>query len=169
MNLELLTEEPSMERALSILLPKILGSGHVWTIRSLHGKARLLGSLQNLLAGYASWVRVGDTKVVVLVDRDDDDCRTLKKFMEDAAKNVGLPTPRNADEGEGATVLNRIVVEELEVWFLGDGDALRTAYPDSPPDLSTSASSATRRRSQVGHGRDSKISSSGTGTSRAGS
>lgn len=135
MNIELLTEEPSMERALSILLPKILGPGHVWKIRSLRGKSQLLGGLQNLLAGYAYWARAGGTKVVVLVDRDDDDCLRLKKFMEDAAKNVGLSTHGNGGEGEEVTVLNRIVVEELESWFLGDADALRTAYPRLPAGL----------------------------------
>ena len=36
-------------------------------------------------------------------------------------------------------VVNRIVVEELEAWFLGDVEALMEAYPGVPPSLATKA------------------------------
>ena len=76
-------------------------------------------------------------KVAVLVDRDDDDCVALKKKLEDHAANARLTTP--ATGGTGFQVLNRIVVEELEAWLLGDAEALNRAYPKVPASLANQA------------------------------
>jgi hypothetical protein len=76
-------------------------------------------------------------KVAVLVDRDDDDCLVLKKQLEDHAANARLTTP--ASDGVSFQVLNRIVVEELEAWFLGDPEALNQAYPKVPVSLANQA------------------------------
>ena len=48
-------------------------------------------SLQRLperLAGYARWLPA-DYRIVVLLDRDDDDCHELKREMEATASRAG--------------------------------------------------------------------------------
>ena len=126
-NLEILVEEESAEAALWELLPKILGAGAQFRIHSHQGKQNLLKRLESRLRGYAHWIGA-DHLVVVLVDRDKEDCRILKRSLEDATIRAGLRS-KTAAAGEPFEVLNRIVVEELEAWFLGDPEAIRAAYP----------------------------------------
>ena len=66
---------------------------------------------------------------MVLVDEDRQNCRILKQKLETAVTRAGLVTKSSAEKSSMFQVLNRIIVEELEAWFFGDVDALRTAYP----------------------------------------
>jgi hypothetical protein len=134
-NLEVLVEELSAETALDHLLPKILGPGVPFAIRVFQGKTDLLAKLPNRLAGYSNWIRDTDTRIVVLVDRDDDDCIELKKRLEAMARDAGFVTPSTAGDESTPCLLLRIAVEELEAWFLGDVPAICTAYPRVPRSL----------------------------------
>jgi hypothetical protein len=116
LTLEILVEERSAARALDLLLPKIV-PGTAYEIREFAGKDMLLKRLPDRLRGYASRMAWESLKVVVLVDRDDDDCRVLKKRLEDLALGAGLTT---SVSGGSFQVLNRIAVEELEAWFFGE-------------------------------------------------
>lgn len=132
-------EEPSMKEAMETLLPRLLGEKSVdWRIIDHGSKGGLLKNLSDRLRGYAQW---GDPsiRVLVLVDRDKDDCRTLKAALERAANGVGLPTKAAPDHGGAFRVVNRIVIEELEAWFLGDVPALVAAYPGVSPNLASRA------------------------------
>jgi hypothetical protein len=130
--LEVLVEERSAETALNILLPKILGSDAIFQIRVFQGKHDLLSRLPARLAGYSTWVHSGQTRIVVLVDRDDDDCRELKQRLEEMVAKAGLTTRSTAATWAEVTVLPRIAIEELEAWFIGDVPALHAAYPRVP-------------------------------------
>jgi hypothetical protein len=66
-----------------------------------------------------------------LVDRDDDDCKELKKRLEKIAREAGLVTRATA-KGKPYSVANRIAIEELEAWFFGDWQAVCAAYPNVP-------------------------------------
>lgn len=134
MNLEILVEERSAEQALRALLPRIV-PGIAFEIRVFQGKSDLLRKLPNRLKGYATWITRADTCLVVLVDRDDDDCLTLKADMEKMASAAGLLTAAAASVSRRADVLNRIAVEELEAWFFGDVSTLCAAYPRVPASL----------------------------------
>lgn len=68
----------------------------------------------------------------MLVDRDDDDCRELKRRLDTAATQARLSSRSRPDPDGGFSVVNRVVVEELESWFLGDPAALRAAFPSLP-------------------------------------
>ncbi len=48
------------------------------------------------------------------------DRRRLKQELNPAAGRAGLQTRTSAGGGQSFQVLNRIVIEELEAWFLGD-------------------------------------------------
>jgi Domain of unknown function (DUF4276) len=125
-HLEVIVEEPSMEAALQVLLPRIL-HGVSSAIRPHQCKDELLARLPERLRGYASWLPRA-SRIVVLVDRDDDDCRELKVHLEQMARRAGLTTRSASRRGEYA-IVNRVVVEELEAWFFGDWEAVRRAYP----------------------------------------
>lgn len=138
MNLEILVEERSAERALGVLLPRIV-PGVYFEIRVFRGKIDLLKKLPHRLKGYASWITQADTCVVVLVDRDDDDCLTLKADIEQMVASAGLSTATAAPAGHRVQVLNRIAVEELEAWFFGDIPAICAVYPRVPSSLGQQA------------------------------
>lgn len=127
MHIEFLLEEPSAEAFFAEFLPKIVTDGTTWKLIAFQGKADLLANLKKRLKGYAAWLP-NDWRIVVLVDEDRGDCSKLKHQMEAAAKAAGLITKSRAKNGAFA-VLNRIAVEELEAWFLGDVEGLRSAYP----------------------------------------
>jgi hypothetical protein len=126
-HLVLLVEEPSMEAFLRGLLPRLLPQDRTFEVHPFQGKRDLLGKLEVRLRGYAVWLPA-DWRIVVVVDRDDDDCRVLKRQLETTARRAGLRTRSRSDNGQWQLV-NRIAVEELEAWFFGDWEAVRSAYP----------------------------------------
>lgn len=135
-HLEALVEEQSMEAVLEALLPRLIGSAP-FRIYSHNSKDTLLARLPRRLKAYRQMLQPG-WMVLVLVDRDDDNCRTLKDSLEREAAAADLVTRTNATGGE-FTVLNRIVIEELESWYFGDWQAVRKAYPRLPPRLASRA------------------------------
>jgi hypothetical protein len=134
MHLEFLVEEESCAEALKFLVPKIIDSQITFVTHVFQGKRELLNCLPARLQGYAKWLPQG-YRIVVLVDRDNDKCLRLKTTLENAAKDAGLTTRACADDRRRTQVLNRIVIEELEAWFLGDVEAIRIAYPRVPATL----------------------------------
>jgi hypothetical protein len=135
MHVEFLLEERSAEAALAPLLPSLLPPESTWSLHSFQGKPDLLAKLPSRLQGYArGWLR-DDYRIVVLVDADQDDCKQLKSRLEAAASAAGLRTRSAAGPVGQFVVLNRIAVEELEAWFIGDVEALVSAYPGVPRSL----------------------------------
>jgi hypothetical protein len=122
-------EEPSAEAALQILLPRLISCQLTFRFLVYNGKNDLLRKLPSRLSAYHGISVEGPLRVVVLVDQDNDDCHKLKNRLEDASRKNGLSTKTTANTGSHFLVLNRVVIEELEAWFLGDHDALVKAYP----------------------------------------
>ena len=93
-------EEPSMESALDILLPRLFENREVtWKIIDHGSKQRLLRDLPSRFAGYVARLAREEIKVLVVVDRDDDDCLVLKQSLEDAASAAGL---RSRSQSQGS-------------------------------------------------------------------
>lgn len=134
--LEILVEELSAELALRSLLPKIL-PGVAFEIRVFRGKPDLLKKLPQRLAGYAAWPGTAEARLIVLVDRDDDDCTDLRRQLDAIAVRAGF-----SPHGPERRVVNRVAIEELEAWFFGDIEAVVAAFPRIP--LNTAAKSAFR-------------------------
>lgn len=126
-HVEVLVEEPSMEAFLRELLPRVLPQGRTFDVHHFQGKSDLLDKLSPRLLGYAQWLPE-DWRIVVVVDRDDDDCLRLKRQMEDMAQQAGLRTRTQAGTSQWQLV-NRIAIEELEAWYFGDWQAVQAAYP----------------------------------------
>ncbi len=126
MHIEFLLEEPSSEAALSNLLPKLLQKEDSWKFITFNGKSDLLDSLEKTLRGYSKWIDES-IRIVVLLDRDSQNCIALKQDIEAKAIKSGLTTKSSSPTT--FQLVNRIAIEELESWFLGDANALRTAYP----------------------------------------
>lgn len=126
-HLEILVEEPSMEAFLRELLPRMLGPEVSFRIYPYQCKDDLLDKLPSRLQGYDSWLPE-NYRIVVVIDRDDDDCAELKNRMEQMAAKAGLHT-RTAAANKAWQVVNRIAIEELEAWYFGDWEAVRQVYP----------------------------------------
>ncbi|MCP8687153.1 DUF4276 family protein [Marinobacterium sedimentorum] len=118
-------EEISMEAALEQLMPKLLDDIEFEIFR-FQCKDDLLKNLPARLRAYSTWLPP-EWAILVLVDRDNSDCRELKQQLEGIAQAAGLQT-----KSQGVArfqVANRIVIEELEAWFFGDWVAVKAAYP----------------------------------------
>ena len=129
---EILVEEPSMEAFLNELLPRLLPEGRTFTVHSFQGKNDLFRKLEARLRSYASWLPQ-DWRIVVVVDRDNDDCQCLKQKMETIAAQVGLQSRTRSPSCW--QLVNRIVIEELEAWYFGDWEAVVSIYPKLPRTL----------------------------------
>lgn len=138
-HIEILVEEYSMEVVLRILVPKIVGNLS-FNVYPYQGKQDLLNQLPARLRGYRKWLP-DDWRVVVVMDRDDDDCTALKKRLEGMATQAGLISRTRHRRGN-YQVANRLAIEELEAWYFGDWHAVVTAYPR----LSTTIAQAARYR-----------------------
>lgn len=138
MHLEFLVEEPSVEAALTHFLPRVIGSDTSFAIHVYRGKPDLLTKLPARLRGYRSWLPA-DWRIVVLIDRNGQDCRVLKDRMEETAVGAGLVTKTVAIGAQRFQLVNRLAIEELEAWFFGDVEAMRQAYPKVPATLGMKA------------------------------
>ena len=130
-HLEFLVEERSMEAFLRALLPSLLPEGRTFEIHAFQGKTDLLHKLESRLRAYARWL-TEECRIVVMIDRDNDDCGALKAQLEETAGRARLLTRSNAGERPWQLV-NRVVIEELEAWYFGDWQAVRAAYPRVSP------------------------------------
>ncbi len=130
MHIDVHVEEESAEEALRHLLPKIIAGRADFRIINYRGKHSLLAKLPARLRAYDKRIRAGeDLKLVVLIDRDGDDCRALKARLDNMAATAGLATKSQPDRDNRFVVVNRLAIEELEAWFLGDAAAVRAAFP----------------------------------------
>lgn len=125
-----------MEELLRTLLPRLIPQ-LTFDIFTFLSKDDLLKKLPERMRGYARWLPE-DRRIVVVVDRDDDDCIQLKAQLERVAHEAGLSTRSTAGRGI-VKVINRIAIEELEAWYFGDWQAVRAAYPKVPATIPNKA------------------------------
>lgn len=111
-----------MKKTLETLLPKLgVTKDHVLILEH-QGKSDLEESWRRKLP---RWNTPGD-RFLILRDADGGDCRSLKNQL--------LQVAEQCDKQDRVSV--RIVFQELESWFLGDAQALRSAgylKPDQNP------------------------------------
>jgi len=135
MHIEVLVEDASGKRLLEALLPKLIGEQgqpHTWRIigfkgvgrlpRDLHGRTHardriLLDQLPRLFQGYGQ--TPGIDAVLVVLDSDRRDCADFLSELKALAARC---------QGARHTMF-RLAIEEIEAWYLGDREALLTAYP----------------------------------------
>jgi hypothetical protein len=111
-----MTEEMSMAVTLRGLLGRLypeLQEGEGFFIQSFNGKSDLE---KNIPRRMRNW-NYGEPTFVILRDADGGDCLTTKKHLVQLAKTSGKPFKI------------RIVCQQLESWFLGDGEAVQAAFP----------------------------------------
>ncbi len=85
------------------------------------------------MKGYRNLLN-SDSRIVVVVDLDDEDCKGLKDKLEEMARQANLQT-RTDLQGGVWQVVNRIAIEELEAWYFGDWEAVRAVYPKMPASI----------------------------------
>lgn len=125
-----IVEEESAESALHSILPKLLPESEFQIIR-FQGKQDMLRNLQARLRGFKSWLPK-NWLLLVLIDRDGDNCHALKERLEAIASQAGFTSKSAVQSGSRFQIVNRIVIEELESWFFGDWEAVRRVYPKVP-------------------------------------
>ena len=106
--------ERSMKFLLEGLLPRIFPDMMFLCIAH-EGKSDLAKSIPRKLR---AWREPG-VRFVVLQDKDQSDCVTLKQKLVTLCADAGRPD-----------TLVRIVCHELEAWYLGEPDALAEAFGD---------------------------------------
>lgn len=134
MHVEILVEDQSGKAALDVLVPKIIGEEHTFTVIAYKGIGRippkmksaaeankriLLDNLPRLLKGYGKKWQHYPAIVIVVCDLDD---KCLKTFRAELLALLSSCNP--APETRFC-----IAVEEGEAWFLGDIPAIKQAYP----------------------------------------
>jgi len=137
MRLDFFLEEQSAEAALKNLVNSILPNREFkMYFHAFRGKQDLLEKLPGRLKAYSRWMEE-DHKILVLVDRDKDNCHLLKARLEQFACEANLKTISGSPCQ--FAVINRIAIEELEAWFFGDVEAVHSAYPRIPKSLNKKA------------------------------
>ena len=91
MHIEFLVEDLSTAEVLSYLLPNILSDSITFETHSFQGKQDLLSKLPNRLKGYKKWIP-NDYRILILVDKDNEDCQKLKRKLEKIAVDAGFVT-----------------------------------------------------------------------------
>ena len=144
MHFENLVEDISGKKALDILVPKIVGDQHTFSVIGFRGIGHipknltsgtavtnrlLLNQLPRLLRGYGR-TYAGDptdhpAAVILVCDLDD---RCLKTFRQRLYSVLNACNPKP---------MTRccIAIEEGEAWLLGDDSAIIAAYPNLRHDV----------------------------------
>ena len=125
-HIDFFTEEESARVVLDALLPRMLPSDSSYNIYVYQGKRDLLKKLPNRLRAYRH-PPLNTHKLIILIDRDNQDCLELKRELESLARKAGVVS--KTENSERFQVVTRIVIEELESWYFGDTAALHKAYP----------------------------------------
>ena len=110
-----LLEEPSMKSLLEGLLPRMFPD-IMFQYIAHEGKNDLEKSIPRKLR---AWREPG-VRFIVLRDKDQNDCMSLKQRLLAMCEEAGRPD-----------TLVRIVCYELESWYLGDPEALAQAFGDN--------------------------------------
>lgn len=137
MHLEILVEDQSGKKALEILVPKIIGQGHTFKVYAYKGVGRipknmrsavdankrtLLENLPRLLKGYGKtfngYPKDYQAAVILVCDLDD---KCLKEFRQELLWILDRCNPKPESR-------ICIAIEEGEAWFLGDMNAIKSAY-----------------------------------------
>ncbi len=139
MHFEILVEELSTEKVLHNILPKLITGEHTYKVITYQGKQDMLKKLPGRLKAYSKWMPESHI-LLILIDRDSQDCHELKIKLEQMALNANLTTKNRSNPGDRFSVFTRIAIEELEAWFFGDADAVRKAYPRVSPNFERKAS-----------------------------
>lgn len=138
MHFEILVEDQSGKKALDIIVPKIIGGEHTFIVHSYKGighiprnmndaddasKRILLDNLPKLLKGYGRAFEnyPGNYQAAVILVCDLDK-KCLKVFRENLFGILRACNPRPETRF-------CIAIEEGEAWFLGDMNAIKSAYP----------------------------------------
>lgn len=136
-HLEIFVEEPSMEAFLQQFLPGTLPDHVTYTIHTHNGKHNLLKNLPFRLRGLKSWMPE-NYGVIIIVDKDNDDCTKLKLSIEEHLINENIPTKSNPTHGLYIAA-SCIAVEELEAWYFGNWYAVTKAFPAISPSIPNKA------------------------------
>ncbi len=141
MHIEVLVEDSSGAKLVETLLPALIGANgdaHTWRVHRYKGigrlptglsargdpsKRALLNQLPRILAGYGK--TPGMDAIVVIVDSDQRECTAFLSELK-ALLNNCRPAPNT---------LFRLAIEEIEAWYLGDQQALLSAYPRANKDV----------------------------------
>jgi len=111
------TEERSMSVTIKALMQSCfsgLTQGVDWLVIDFNGKSDLERNFPDRMR---KWT-YGDPSFIIIRDADGGDCIRIKNQI------AGLA----ADTGKAGFKV-RIVCQELESWFIGDGEAVRRAFP----------------------------------------
>jgi len=140
MHFEILVEDISGEKALNILIPKIIGTSNTFKIHSYKGigkipknlqgktdltKRILLDRLPKLLKGYGrTYPKHSTAYPVAVILVCDLDTKCLKRFREEFFKILNTCNPQPETRF-------CIAIEEGEAWMLGDIPAIKKHYSNA--------------------------------------
>ena len=119
------TEELSMRRFLESWLKQYLpGDNIAFRIFDFRGKDDMKNKLKKRIRAYRS---EGNFiyKHFVVMDRDRDDCAELNEMLVKICASAGFEVRKCGSSWQAATC---IVIEELEAWYFGDWDAVKSCY-----------------------------------------
>ncbi|KOR32526.1 hypothetical protein TI05_06740 [Achromatium sp. WMS3] len=132
-HLEILAAEPSTEMFLHALLPKLLGKAVSFNVYTHQCKDDLLKNLPSRLVGYANWLP-DDWRVIVLANQGNSDYNAIKRRIEKIITAAELRSRKTATASTWQ-VASCIAREELESWYFGDWQAVRSVYTRVPEDI----------------------------------
>ncbi|WP_171974859.1 hypothetical protein [Leptolyngbya sp. 'hensonii'] len=140
MHFDVLIKDASGKAALEILMQKIIGTAHTFTIHSYKGighipkgltcssdpkKRILLDQLPKLIPGFGyTHTGYGSSYPAALIIICDLDDRCLSIFRKELLDCVDKCTIKPKTQF-------CLAIEEGEAWYLGDIDAIKAAYPEA--------------------------------------
>jgi hypothetical protein len=113
--LHIFTEEPSIKYVLEEIIYKLNLVENQFRIYPHQGKNDLITALKKTLPSIS---RIPDSKILITIDQDKNDCILLKNEIQQIIELQCV-----------CDFKIRIICRELESWYLGDMNAIENAFP----------------------------------------
>ncbi|HRI00958.1 MAG TPA: hypothetical protein PK006_07900 [Saprospiraceae bacterium] len=110
--LHIFTEEISIKKVLDIILPQLISSEMKFRIYPHQGKDDLKKAIKSTVPLISKNL---NSRIIIAIDNDNNDCLKLKNEINDL---VDISCPYKI----------RIIIQELEAWFLGDLTVVEKAF-----------------------------------------
>ena len=114
-HLHIFVEEPSIALVLNKILPKVIPGNTNFRVYAHQGKQDLERALKTTAPSIS---KTPGARIIISRDQDAEDCVAVKEKLHELVVNK-IRCPFKI----------RIVCKELESWFLGDLNAVESAYP----------------------------------------
>lgn len=98
------------------------------SVIGFNGKSDILRKLSQRLKAFSGIYSGQSLAVIVILDRDADDCKTLISQINNTCQKAGFATYPFTNQVAKHIAITRLAIWEMEAWYLGDWENFKRTF-----------------------------------------